>query len=86
MQEIMLICWPSSHTEYRLDCVTGGGFIYHVQRSDFVLCDYTRRSHAPYQQRGRRYCVDLRQRDDLQGYTLARPPRRAKSKPTMLAN
>ncbi|ABV16112.1 hypothetical protein CKO_05069 [Citrobacter koseri ATCC BAA-895] len=28
------ICWPPSHTEYRLDCVTGGGVVHHFQRPD----------------------------------------------------
>lgn len=35
MQEIMQFVGRHPDTEYRLDCVTGGGFIYHVQRSDF---------------------------------------------------
>ncbi len=56
MQEIMQFVGRHPILSITLDCVTGGGFIYHVQGlTSKVKGDYARRSHA-YQQRGRRCC------------------------------
>ncbi len=83
------ICWPSSHTEYRTDCVTGGGFpIYHVQGLTSKVKVITRGEATRLINKEDAVVVDLRQRDDFRKGHIAGATNLLPSeiKPTMLAN